>query len=274
MGEVDPVKRRRSFTPARLAVSDLVGLGALQLALITVLFDWRLAVVPLGLFVVITLAAPFFPRFSYFLPILTHGPRSSAQVALTFDDGPHPETTLRLLALLADHGVRATFFVVGRQCEAHPELLRQILDQGHDVGNHTQSHDVFFALRSKRRVREEIRGCQRALAAQGVRTLAFRPPVSITNPRLWSPLQSEDLICVHWSRRARDRGNRRVCGLARRILASLRGGDIVLLHDCPGGGDVTGWLAEIEQILEALPKRELGAVSLSSLLGVTESSLT
>jgi peptidoglycan-N-acetylglucosamine deacetylase len=271
MGEVDPVKRRRSFTAARLSVSDLVSLGALQLALIVACFDWRTAVVPLVLLVVITLAAPFFPRFGYFLPILTHGPRhtSEAQVALTFDDGPHPDTTPPLLALLADHGVRATFFVVGRQCEAHPELLREILDAGHDVGNHTQNHDVLFALRSKRRLREEIRGCQRVLAAQGVRTLAFRPPVSITNPRLWSALQAEDLLCIHWSRRALDRGNRRVKGIAQRILPKLRGGDIVLLHDCPGAGDIPGWLSEIEQILNALPTQNLHPVSLSKLLGVT-----
>jgi len=263
------VKRRRSFTSARLSVADLVSIGALQLALIVACFDWRYVVVPLGLFVIISLAAPFFPRFGYFLPIVTHGPRDSGQVALTFDDGPHPETTPRLLALLADHGVTATFFVVGQQCEAHPELLRDILDQGHDVGNHTQSHDVFFALRTRRRLLEEIRGCQRVLAAQGVRTMAFRPPVSITNPRLWPPLQAEDLVCVQWSRRARDRGNRRVKGIAQRILPKLRGGDIVLLHDCPGAGDVPGWLAEIEAILVALPTQDTRAVGLSTLLGVT-----
>lgn len=266
------MSRPRSFSPARLAVSDLVGLGALQLAILLVFVDWRLALIPLALYVAITLAAPFWPRVSYFLPILTHGPRDGDQVALTFDDGPHPETTPRLLALLAERGLKATFFVVGRQCEAHPELLAQILEQGHDVGNHTYSHDVLFALRSKKQVRAEIQRCQQVLADQGVRTRAFRPPVSITNPRLWGALQAEDLHCVHWSVRARDRGNRRVQDLARRILGRIRGGDIALLHDCPppGAGDagVAQWLTQVEAILDGLPARELHPVSLSELLGM------
>jgi peptidoglycan/xylan/chitin deacetylase (PgdA/CDA1 family)/ubiquinone/menaquinone biosynthesis C-methylase UbiE len=280
------MKPRRSFTPARLAWADLVGLGALQLAIVCVLVDWRWAALPLGLYLAITFVAPFFPRLGYFLPIITHGPREASRVALTFDDGPHPSTTPPLLDLLDRHQVKATFFVVGRQCEAHPELLRDIIDRGHDVGNHTGSHDVLFALRTRRRVRAEIRHCQRALAAQGVRTLAFRPPVSITNPRLWPVLQAEDLLCIHWSRRAGDRGNRRVAGLARRLLPGLRAGDIVLLHDCPppgpgpgsdkGDGDVDGdvdasvatWLAEVEALLKGLAERNLQAVSLSTLLGV------
>lgn len=266
------MSRPRSFSPVRLAVSDLVGLGALQLAILLALWDWRFALIPLGLYVAVTLAAPFCPRVSYFLPIVTHGPRGGDQVALTFDDGPHPETTPRLLALLAERDVKATFFVVGSQCEAHPELLAEILEQGHDVGNHSFSHDVLFALRSKKRLRAEIQKCQQVLAAQGIRTRAFRPPVSITNPRLWGALQAEDLHCVHWSVRAGDRGNRRVHDLARRILGPIRGGDIALLHDCPppGASDagVQQWLSQVEAILDGLPERSLRPVSLSDLLGV------
>ncbi len=272
---------RKSFSPALLAVSDLVGLGSLQLALLLALIDYRLAAAPLSIYLGVTFAAPFFPRLGYFLPVIARGERDGRRVALTFDDGPHPETTPRLLELLETHGVHATFFVVGQRCEAHPELLEAILAAGHEVGNHTHTHDVALALRSSARLREEVRLCQEVLVSKGVRPLIFRPPVGITNPRLRSVLQEEGLVCVTWSRRARDRGNRRVDGLARRLLSGLpgrggaggvggtdgAGGEILLLHDRPPVGGVDPWLREVDALLSGLASRKLQAVGLSELLG-------
>ncbi|MBI5446470.1 MAG: polysaccharide deacetylase family protein [Deltaproteobacteria bacterium] len=83
----------------------------------------RLAAIPLAIFVVLCFAAPSFPGWSFFLPILSAGPRSRGAVTLTFDDGPDPLTTLPLLDLLARYGVKAAFFVVGERAEAHPRLI-------------------------------------------------------------------------------------------------------------------------------------------------------
>src|ERR1700751_666629 len=93
--------------------------------------------------------------------------------ALTFDDGPHPEYTPRLLAVLAQHQVRATFFMVGEVAQQHPALVRQVAQEGHTIGNHSWDHQSFRTLPGPAR-RRQIRSCARVLAPYG--HALFRPP--------------------------------------------------------------------------------------------------
>src|SRR5271154_3287780 len=124
-------------------------------------------------------------RLRVFVDALVRGPRGARGVALTFDDGPHPRGTPRILEILARRGVRATFFVVGRKVEDHPEVLRAIVDAGHGVGLHSYAHDRLFSLRGERRVRDDL---ERGLAALervlGHRPMLFRPPIGHTNPTI------------------------------------------------------------------------------------------
>lgn len=225
------------------------------------------ATVPLVGFLALCLTAPYFPRWSFFLPIASAGPRTVSAVALTFDDGPDPASTPPLLRTLARHGVKATFFVIGDRAEAHPELIGAILSQGHEVGNHSLRHDVFLMLRSYSVLQAEVSGCQEVLRRFGVHALAFRPPVGITNSRLRSVLEREEMFCAGFSCRPADFGNRRVAGLADRVLRKARPGDIVLLHDRSPSGGVEPWLEEIEAIVRRFQERGLGMVPLSELLG-------
>jgi peptidoglycan/xylan/chitin deacetylase (PgdA/CDA1 family)/uncharacterized membrane protein len=229
------------------------------------LWPWPL----LAWLVLATAVAPYFPRWSFYLPVAARGSRERREVALTFDDGPDPRTLPHLLALLAAEGAPATFFVVGRQAEAHPEAVRALVAAGHELGNHSHTHDVFLALRGPARLHAEIERCQRAVAAAaGVRPLAYRPPVGITSPPLRGVLAALGLRCVAWSRRGLDFGNLRWRGLARRVLRGVRPGDVVLLHDrLPPAAPVEGWLAELRELLAGLRARGLRPVALSQLLG-------
>ncbi len=251
-----------------LAPAHLIGLGALQAACVLLLIEPWWALWPLGGFVVLMGVAAFFPNWRLFMPVVSRG-RSSAAVGLTFDDGPDPATTERLLELLERHGARATFFLVGRRAQAHPELVRRILDAGHEIGNHTQDHDVLLALRPRSRARRTIAECQRSLAGCGARPRVFRPPAWVVNPGLWRVLLENDLICVTASRRGLDFGNRRIEGLADRVLSRVRGGDLIALHDrapkAPGGVDA--WLAQVERLLAGLAERGLEPAALSAQLG-------
>jgi uncharacterized membrane protein/peptidoglycan/xylan/chitin deacetylase (PgdA/CDA1 family) len=224
---------------------------------------------PLVLWLVLVMAVgPYLPSWQLYLPIILHGPRARPEVALTFDDGPDPRSLPRLLALLAEDGTPATFFVVGRRAAAHPDAVRAILAAGHELGNHSDTHDVFLATRPPSRALAEIQGCQAALAAHGVRPLLFRPPVGITSPPLRGVLRTAGLRCIAWSRRGRDFGNRRWRGLARRVLRGVRPGDIVLLHDAlPPPTPLDAWLQEIRAVLDGLRQRGLRPVALSALLG-------
>ncbi len=266
--------RRDGLCP--LAVWHLLALGAAQIALLLLLLDWRLVWTPLLAFAAVMAIGPFFPRWGLFLPVTTRRPNFGGHdavsfpqnsVSLTFDDGPHPATTASLLTLLKRHNARATFFVVGRHVQAHPELIHAILADGHEIGNHSGSHDIFLALRSRKRLMEEVLACQAALAPFGIQPLAFRPPVGIVNPMMRSVLLRLGLSCVTFNRRGPDVGNRRLAGLAARILKRIAPGDIVLLHDTPPPAlPVEAWLQEVEALLAGVASRNLAVEPLSRFL--------
>jgi uncharacterized membrane protein/peptidoglycan/xylan/chitin deacetylase (PgdA/CDA1 family) len=242
--------------------------GAFASAALLALVHPLAAAIPLALFVLACLVAPFFPGWAFFVPTTTHGPRTGRTVAITFDDGPDPRTLPALLALLAREKAPATFFLVGRSAAAHPALVREIVEAGHEVGNHSQAHDPFLMLRSCRRLEADIGECQAVLARAGVTPLVFRPPVGITNPRLLGALRSHGLACVTFSCRPLDFGNRRLGGLARRVLGRVRPGDILVLHDrLPPDVPVAPWLGEVAGILEGLREKGLRVVPLSELVG-------
>ena len=242
--------------------------GAFVSAALLALVHPLAATIPLALFVLACLLAPFFPGWGFFVPTATHGPRTRRAVAVTFDDGPDPRTLPALLGLLAREKVPATFFVVGRSAAAHPTLVREIVEAGHEVGNHSQTHDPFLMLRSRRRVEADIGECQGVLARVGVTPLVFRPPAGITNPRLLGALRRHGLACVTFSCRPLDFGNRRLKGLKHRVLGRVRPGDIVVLHDrLPPDVPIAPWLEEVAGILDGLREKGLRVAPLSELVG-------
>jgi peptidoglycan/xylan/chitin deacetylase (PgdA/CDA1 family) len=189
----------------------------------------------------------FHPRNRFLVPnrwqVETAGRR---RLALTFDDGPNPEHTPALLRILKEKGVRATFFVVGREVEEHPELLRLLVAEGHQVANHTYSHPALFCFLWPRKLREEIGRCQQAVAAVcGAAPRYFRSPVGLRHPLLRHCLEREGLEYISWRVRAFDTRVQTAQAIARRITTRIRPGDVILLHDRPGKA--------AERMLEALP---------------------
>ena len=234
--------------------AEISGGAALVLALLLWVFSPVLALLPLSLFLLSCLVAPFLPGSGFFLPVISRGRADNRHVALTFDDGPSPASTPILLDLLARYKLVATFFVVGQQAAEYPELIAAILAQGHSIGNHSLRHDPLLMARTPRTLREDIRRTQEILTQQGVRPLVFRPPAGVTNPRLKSVLAQENLIAVAFNCRACDGGNRFIRNLAGRILRRLRPGDIIMLHDLPPQRQAWSrcWQKELERLFAAL----------------------
>lgn len=259
-----PGGQRGSLSPALLA-----GITAFSAAGILLFLRPSLAVIPPALFILLCLVAPFLPGAGFFLPVIHRQKKGPRAVCLTFDDGPDPDVTPRLLGLLGRHGAPATFFVTGARAQRYPGLIRELLARGHTLGNHSYHHDPLLMLRSRARLREEIARTQEVLSAFAVRPLVFRPPVGITNPRLAGILRELGLTCVMFSCRACDRGNRRIGRLADTILKKVRPGDIILLHDVTprGRGSVGQWLEEMEGILCGLEEQGYQLLSLSEMTG-------
>jgi len=238
-------------------------------AIVLAVVNAWLWVLPLGIFVACYLGAPFFPQAGFFLPVISRGCTGGNMVALTFDDGPDPATTPRILELLEKNKAKATFFVIGEKAQAHPDLMREIISGGHEVGNHSFRHDVLLMLRSRKTIAAEILMAQEVISAFGIRPLVFRPPVGITNPKLGGILKQQGLHCVTFSCRGFDAGNRRFKGLAERILKKVRPDDIILLHDVLPKGSVSAerLLEEMVKICTGLKRKNLQPVSLEQLIG-------
>lgn len=255
-------------SPSLLPVVKIALLCAGAAIVLAMVNGW-LCVLPLGIFAAFYLGAPFFPQAGFFLPVISRGCTGGNMVALTFDDGPDPATTPRILELLENNKAKATFFVIGEKAQGQPDLLQEIIAGGHDVGNHSYRHDVLLMLRSRQTIASEIRMAQEAISGFGIRPLVFRPPAGITNPKLGGILKQQGLHCVTFSCRGFDAGNRRVEGLAERILKKVRPDDIILLHDVRPKGAVTAdiWLEEIVKILTGLKNKNLQPVLLEQLIG-------
>jgi len=157
-------------------------------------------------------------------------PRSK-QLALTYDDGPNDPHTLGLLEVLAKHNVKATFFVIGRYVEQRPDIVREVLNAGHAVGNHTFSHpNLIFA--SARQTRSQLHECQQAVTqAIGQHSPLFRPPFGGRRPGTFHIARSLGLVPVMWNVSGQDWKGYSADEIKRRIRRQLRGGDVILLHD-------------------------------------------
>ncbi len=252
-----------------LSLAERSGLVALAASGGLFFFDYRVGVLPLAVFFLLCLAAPFLPRFGFYLPIISRGRTGRMAVSITFDDGPDPATTPELLALLSEYRFKATFFVAGEKAAAHPDIIREIVRQGHTIGNHTYSHDPFIMLKGGRRLFGEIEATQTVLRRLGIIALTFRPPVGITGPQLPFVLFRLRLLMVNFSCRAYDGGNRRVRHLAARILKRVKADDIILLHDVEPRSleRLASWKSEIRLIFAGLHQQGLAVLPLAELIG-------
>jgi peptidoglycan-N-acetylglucosamine deacetylase len=209
-------------------------------------------------------------RSQGFVRAVWRGPRQRRAVALTFDDGPDPSTTPQVLELLAEHGARATFFVIGEKARRHPDLVRRIRDQGHEVGTHGFRHDWRAILTPARALAQVQQGIDSVLKALGTPPRYFRPPYGVTTPGLAVALGQGALTVVGWSLRTHD-GSGRGDPLERAqwTARTAQPGDIILMHDAPEvpGGRMPLGPAMLPMVLEGLHDRGFVSVVLSDLLG-------
>ena len=188
--------------------------------------------------------------------MLIRGPQQGKRIALTFDDGPSPPYTEQILDILREHQVPATFFVCGRNVEKHPDLLRRIVAEGHEVGNHTYSHPFVF-FKSRRRIAEEIDRTQAIIEkVAGIHPNIFRPPYGARWFGLIPTLLERDMHLVLWSAAGYD-WKKDVQGITKSALRELKPGAVLLLHD----GRETRPAAEVDRsrTVLALPAIIAGA---------------
>jgi peptidoglycan/xylan/chitin deacetylase (PgdA/CDA1 family) len=202
------------------------------------------------------------------LAAVWRGPAGRGQVSLTFDDGPDPEATPRLLRLLAARNARATFFLVGERAARHPEIARAIVDEGHEVGNHSWRHRNAWFLGPRATVDEIVGGARRLADITGRMPRLFRPPWGIVNVAGLQAARRAGFTTVLWS--IQPEGLRAVApgDQLRHCARRLHDGAIVCLHDAPGlPGAPDRVLRLIPDLLTLLGDRGYAAVPAGTLLG-------
>lgn len=210
------------------------------------------------------------PGSSLFYPTVSHGPRLGRRVALSFDDGPDPAMTPKVLDVLAEYGAHATFFVIGEALVAYPEIGRRMVAEGHVIGNHSWQHSRwqnFYA--AGWHGREIARGEQAIAAVTGSSApVLYRAPVGLKSGELAHAAWRRGLTLVAWSLHSRDTRLKDPESIARRVLERVRAGDIVLMHD---GHDLPGrtrplCAKALRLILQGLRERGLECVTIPELL--------
>jgi peptidoglycan/xylan/chitin deacetylase (PgdA/CDA1 family) len=156
------------------------------------------------------------------------------EIWLTIDDGPDADDTPRILDALDRRGARATFFVIGARARQHPELIRQILERGHAIGHHSDSHpSATFWMATPAQTRREVNAGLATLKLAGVQTRAFRPPVGMRNLFLKTALRQAGLHCVNWSIRSGDCLTSDGGAVIARVVRQAVPGAIILMHEGP-----------------------------------------
>lgn len=212
-------------------------------------------------------AGVFWPERGMYGRLLWHGPRDRAEVALTFDDGPSPDTTPRVLAQLNSAGVPATFFLVGKKVERHPELVRDIVQAGHQVGLHGYAHDRLFSLRRPAHVAADVRRSQAVLERAGapLPTL-FRPPIGFVSHFTVNGARQAGVTLVGCSARALDGFHGASPDkVAARLVRALAPGALLAMHDAAEHDDhVPASVEALPRVLRELRERGLRPVTLAA----------
>jgi peptidoglycan/xylan/chitin deacetylase (PgdA/CDA1 family) len=158
-------------------------------------------------------------------------PPNSRQLSLTYDDGPNDPHSLRLLEVLAKHSVQATFFLIGRYVHQRPDLVREIVQAGHVVGNHTFTHPL-LTLKSEAEIKHELTQCQAALQdAIGKPANLFRPPFGGRRPAVLRIARALGLQSIMWNVTGYDWNAPPAAVIEHKVTTQIRGGNVILLHD-------------------------------------------
>lgn len=171
-------------------------------------------------------------RSNFYVKTFSSAKTNRKQIAISFDDGPAPAYTPEILKVLKEHKVQAAFFCIGKRIKENEVLLKQVHEEGHIIGNHSYSHDLWFDLFSSRKMIEDLRMMSDTMQKViGLKPKLFRPPYGVTNPNLKKAIQKENYISIGWNIRSMDTVIKDTRKLFSKVTGSLKPGAVVLFHD-------------------------------------------
>lgn len=196
------------------------------------------------------------------------GPPKVKKVALTFDDGPDNNYTVKILDVLKKHKVPATFFVIGKRCELYPSVVQRMVKEGHILGSHTWSHPNIIKL-SDRKVIEELNAAEKIIKRQaGYVPVLFRSPYGSLDRKKVELISNRGYKIIAWNVDSLDWKGLSPAEVKANILENVREGSIILQHSAGGiGEDLSGTVKALDDIIRVLKKDGYQFVTIDKLLG-------
>lgn len=183
------------------------------------------------LFLSIQFCGAYFIGLNFHLKSINSLNSTNKKVMLTFDDGPHNSNTISVLEVLKKHDVKALFFVIGKNIPGNEGILKQIVSEGHQIGNHSFSHDHWIDVWTAKKVKADLMECQQLIEQYSPNSKLFRPPYGVTNPNIARAVKQLGLQSIGWNIRSYDTSIKDISKIKERVLSQLKPGAIILLHD-------------------------------------------
>jgi peptidoglycan/xylan/chitin deacetylase (PgdA/CDA1 family) len=230
------------FNVIEIRLTDILGIITL-VVLVSLVLDYQGALkkkarlgLLIGLMVILT---GFFLTLGAVLPgnhfygtVYSHGSLAQKTVALTFDDGPYPPYTDKILDILKEKNIKATFFLVGQNAAKYPEIVQRIFADGHQLGNHTYTHKDLLKTDAATVAAEIEKTNKLIYNLTGYNTHIFRPPHGFKDRVILNIIMAQNLKAIDWSVAGRDWGsNARAEDIFKRVVTNVQNGSIILLHD-------------------------------------------
>lgn len=247
----------------------ITNFSAIILFFLLVILDTIIGI-PLWLYVLLILVwflmmamGSFSLSWTFYLKAFTNKKNlKEKKIAITFDDGPNPEFTLKVLDILNHYNAKATFFCIGQNIEKHPEILKAIAEHGHGIGNHSFSHNLMIDFNSTEAWLNEIKQTDNTIyKITGKKTALFRPPFGVTTPKLAKALKVTEHRVIGWNIRSFDTVIKNPKHIAKNITKRIQPGAVILLHD-----KQTNVLPVLEHLLQFLQKQDYQSATINELL--------
>ena len=190
---------------------------------------WYL-IIWIKLFAIIQFFGAYFIGLNFHLTSINHINTSDKKVLLTFDDGPHANT-VKVLDVLKKYNIKSIFFIIGKNTQGNEAILKQIVSDEHQIGNHSFSHHNWIDLWSTKNVTDDFESCQKLIKQYQPQSKLFRPPYGVTNPNISRAIKTLQLQSIGWNVRSYDTSIKDVKKIKQRVISQLKPGAIILLHD-------------------------------------------
>lgn len=189
---------------------------------------------------------------------------NAQKIALTFDDGPHPRYTRRILDILKKYDIKATFFIIGQNVEYYPGIVEQIIAEGHEVGNHTYRHKHTKMLTDEV-FEQDVEKCNSLISEKCANKVKlFRPPEGYVDEKVRAVAQSLGYSIILWNIDTRDWEHASAKQIERTVINNISAGDIILMHDYVSGSNST--IEALERIIPKLLDENYKFVTVSELI--------